>query len=117
RAMGSGMLLVARRAITRTSRVAFAHVRAALGVAVGLAATVVINLAVEVDPHHRVAGTTRFGFSLGRMLPGRRRHADRGWASCRRSGGLALRRRGPPPPPRTPLLRPPRPPRSTAPPP
>src|SRR5215813_2454658 len=93
-AIGSGMLLVARRAITRTSGVAFAHVRAALGVAVGLAATVVINLAVEVDPHHRVAGTTRFGFSLGRMLPGRRRHADRGWASCRRSGGLALRRRG-----------------------
>src|SRR5262249_5843801 len=71
--------------------VAFAHVRAVLGVAVGLAAVVVVNLAVEVDPHHGVAGTVRLCLRLGRMLPCRRRHTDRGWTSCRRSGGLALR--------------------------
>src|SRR5262249_32542912 len=69
-------------------------VRTVVGVAVGLATIVVINLAVEVDPHHRVAGTARLRLRLGRMLPRCRRHADRGWASCRRSGGLALRRCG-----------------------
>src|SRR5262249_61683333 len=63
-AAGSGMLLVARRAITRPCGVAFAHVRTVLGVAVGLATIVVINLAVEVDPHHRVAGTARLRLRL-----------------------------------------------------